>query len=239
MELSKTPTPDVAGSALAGVVNLRSKGAFDRKGRQIRWNVGAGLNSHHLTLAKTPGANDNLNRKLQPNWSLEFSDVIFSGKVGVIAGYSFARTLVGHNIMSFSHTFDAIPANNPTEVPRVTGFSLVDAPKVTDRSNFNVRLDYKFTSNLTAWARIDFSTYKALNNNRNAVFAFVNTVNGRGDGSQEAGVEYSLISQTTTAGTTVLRTLFSTKVDKLTPWPARPTPAGPSAPTCRSVFARQ
>jgi outer membrane receptor protein involved in Fe transport len=55
VELSKTPTPDVAGSALAGVVNLRSKGAFDRKGRQIRWSASAGFNSHHLTLEETPG----------------------------------------------------------------------------------------------------------------------------------------------------------------------------------------
>ena len=206
VELSKTPTPDVAGSALAGVVNLRSKGAFDRKGRQIRWNVGGGLNSHHLTLAKTPGANDNLNRKVQPNWSLEFSDVLLDGKLGVIAGYSFARTLVEQNIMTFSHLFDTNAANNATEVPRITGFSLIDAPKLTDRSNFNVRLDYKFTSNLTARVRIDFSTYKALNNNRNAVFTFVNTVNGpRVTDPQEAGIEYSLNSQTTTAGTTVLR----------------------------------
>ncbi|MGH7955558.1 MAG: carboxypeptidase regulatory-like domain-containing protein, partial [Opitutaceae bacterium] len=206
VELSKTPTPDVAGSALAGVVNLRSKGAFDRKGRQIRWSASAGFNSHHLTFDKTPGPNDKLNRKVQPNVTLEFSDVIFNGRLGVIAGYSFARTLVEQNILTFGHAFDADPANNATEVPPITRATLVDAPKVTDRSNYHLRLDYKFTPNLAGWARIDFSVYKALNNNRNAVLTFGNTVNGPlADSPQQAGVEYSQLSQTTTAGTAVLR----------------------------------
>src|SRR5688500_248013 len=76
VELSKTPTPDVAGSALAGVVNLRSKGAFDRKGRQIAWSAAAQVNSHHLKFKKTPGYDEHPSYKFHPNVSLEYSDVI-------------------------------------------------------------------------------------------------------------------------------------------------------------------
>lgn len=212
VELSKTPTPDVSGSALAGVVNLRSKGAFDRKGRQIRWSVSGGLNSHYW-LKRTPGPDDKMNLKVQPNVSLEFSDVIFAGKLGVIAGYSFARTLVEQNITSYNYTLDADPANNAIEVPRLDFLRLVDAPKLTDRSNFHLRLDYMITPELTAWARIDQSTYQAFNYNRRVEFSLDNAVNGpRAVDPQVAGVEYSQNSQTTTAGSTVLQ--YNVQFDK-------------------------
>jgi iron complex outermembrane receptor protein len=37
VDLSRTPQPENPGSALAGVVNLRSKGAFDRAGRLVEF----------------------------------------------------------------------------------------------------------------------------------------------------------------------------------------------------------
>ncbi|MGH7956547.1 MAG: carboxypeptidase regulatory-like domain-containing protein, partial [Opitutaceae bacterium] len=213
VELSKTPTPDVAGSALAGVVNLRTKGALDRKGRQIRWSASAGLNSHHLTLNKTTGPGNEKKLKIQPNVSLEFSDVILNGKLGVIAGYSFSRALVEQNIILYTYTYDASPANNATEVPQLNTLRLIDAPKLTDRSNAHLRLDYKFTPNLTAWARIDRSTYQAFNFNRQAPIFFGNAVNGPAAASpQVAGVEYSPNSQTTTLGSTNL--LYNVHFDK-------------------------
>ena len=82
VELSKTPTPDIAGSALAGVVNLRSRGAFDRKGRLFRWSAFTQVNSHQATLQRTPGPSDRKLFKLQPNGSFEYSDV-FAEKLGV------------------------------------------------------------------------------------------------------------------------------------------------------------
>jgi iron complex outermembrane recepter protein len=206
VELSKTPTPDVSGSALAGVVNLRSKGAFDRKGRQIRWSTSAQVNSHHLTLKKTAGPDDDKTLKFQPNLSLEFSDVFLDGKLGVLAGYNFARTFVEQNITSYTHTFDTNVANNATEVPRLSTFELIDAPKTTNRTNYNLRLDYKVTPELMVWARADYNTYEALNFQRNALFTFTNAVNGPAAADPRAsGVDYSLNSQTTTAGTAQLR----------------------------------
>jgi iron complex outermembrane recepter protein len=195
VELSKTPTPDVAGSALAGVVNLRSKGAFDRKGRQVRWSTSAGINSHHLKLKKTVGPDDDENYKFQPNLMLEFSDV-FGERLGVLAGYNFARTFVEQNITAYTHTFDANAGNNATEIPRLSTFELIDAPKTTTRTNYNLRLDYKLTPDLMVWTRADYNTYEALNFQRNALFTFPSNV---------AGAPYSLTGQATAAGTAQLR----------------------------------
>ncbi len=201
VELSKTPTPDVAGSALAGVVNLRSKGAFDRKGRQIRWSGSVQMNSNQMTLKRTPGPTDRKLSKLQPNGSLEFSDV-YGEKLGVMAGFSFAQTMVEQNIMSHGYVFNTNPADNATEIPRLSSFALIDAPKTTNRGNYNLRLDYKVSADLSVFGRIDYNTYSARNFQRNLTLRFNNAINGAGAADpRQAGVDYSLTSQTSTNAT--------------------------------------
>src|SRR3954468_14864106 len=93
IELNRTPTPDVSGSALAGVVNLRSKGAFDRKGRQIRFQSSLSANSLDLRSSKTAGPGDKRTYKIQPTATIEFSDVFLDGRLGVLAGYNYSWAL--------------------------------------------------------------------------------------------------------------------------------------------------
>ena len=207
VELSKTPTPDIAGSALAGVVNLRSRGAFDRKGRLVRWSASTQINSHQATLQRTPGPSDRKLFKLQPNGSFEYSDV-FREKLGVIAGFSFSRTMVEQNILNYTYAaVNTNPADNATELPRVSQIHLIDAPKITNRGNYNLRADYKFSPEATAWARIDYNTYSARNYQRNARFNFTNAINGPGAADpRQDGVEFSLTSQTSTNANAELHT---------------------------------
>lgn len=206
VELSKTPTPDVAGSALAGVVNLRSRGAFDRKGRVVRWSASTQINSHQATFKKTPGPSDRKLYKFQPNGSLEYSDV-FGERLGVIAGVTFARTMVEQNIVNYAYTVNANPADNATEVPRLNQIHLIDAPKITNRGNYNVRLDYKLSPDLMLWGRMDYNTYSALNYQRNARFNLLNAVNGpAATDPRQPGVDYSLTSQTSTNANAELHT---------------------------------
>lgn len=207
VELSKTPTPDIAGSALAGVVNLRSRGAFDRKGRLVRWSASTQINSHQTTLNRTPGPSDRKLFKLQPNGSLEYSDV-FGEKLGVIAGVSFSRTMVEQNILQYAYAAaNTNPADNATELPRLNQIHLIDAPKITNRANYNLRTDYKISPDAMVWARMDYNTYSARNYQRNARFTFPNAVNGpaAADPRQE-GVDFSLLSQTSLNATAELHT---------------------------------
>jgi TonB-dependent receptor len=207
VELSKTPTPDIAGSALAGVVNLRSRGAFDRKGRLVRWSASTQINSHQATLKRTPGPSDRKLLKLQPNGSLEYSDV-FREKLGVIAGISFSRTMVEQNIVNYAYTaVNSNPADNNTELPRLNQIHLIDAPKITNRGNYNLRLDYKLSADATVWGRMDYNTYSARNYQRNVRFNFLNAVNGPATTDpRQPGVEFSLTSQTSTNANAELHT---------------------------------
>jgi iron complex outermembrane recepter protein len=197
IELSKTPTPDISGSALAGVVNLRSKGAFDRKGRQFRYSANGQLNSHYMTLGKRPGPDEHANRKVAGNLSLEYSDVYLKETLGVIAGFNFARTFVDQNQSQMSYAADNDLTNNDTEVLRMTVWSMVDAPKSTDRKSFSTRLDYKAGSNLSLMFSANRSEYTAYNYQRNVQISLPNAVNGpRATDPKEPGVEFSMLSQT-------------------------------------------
>src|SRR5687767_11465971 len=169
VELSKTPTPDISGSALSGVVNLRSRGAFDRKGRLIRYSASVGLNSHQMTLKKTPGPSDRKLSKLMPNGSLEYSDV-FGERLGVIAAVNFSRVMGEQNILQYGYAVNANPADNQTEIPRLSSIHLIDAPKITSRGNANLRLDYKLSADAMVWGRMDYNVYSARNYQRNARF---------------------------------------------------------------------
>jgi TonB-dependent receptor len=218
VELSKTPTPDVAGSALAGVVNLRTKGAFDRKGRQFSYTTSISANSFDLTLSKTPGWDNNERYKLQPNVRVEYSDVLFEGRLGVLAGYSYSYTFSEQKAQSVSWSWDNNPLNNETEIPRISTFTFRDSPKPTLRKNYNIRLDYKFSPEMWAWVRMDYNTYQAKFFSRDININLTRGTSGSGssqvwfndiinspdpDGSGpypagpvEAGVEFSLSSQT-------------------------------------------
>lgn len=212
IELSKTPTPDVSGSALAGVVNLRTKGAFDRKGRQVKVRSSLAFNSLDLDLKETPGPRDKKSWKIQPNISVDYSDV-FAGKLGVLAGFNYSYTFGEQKANTNTYAFDADPTNNATEIPRLQTLNLQDSPKPTVRKNYNLRLDYRFSDQLSIWGRVDYNTYDAQFFARDVNFDFRNTlatnanttVNAPGSTAPaNAATPYTLLDQTSTTGSVTI-----------------------------------
>src|ERR1044071_9381359 len=55
IEISKTTTASMDADAPAGRINLCSKNAFDRKGREITAQLALTGNTYAMTLKKTPG----------------------------------------------------------------------------------------------------------------------------------------------------------------------------------------
>ncbi len=209
VELSRTPQPENPGSALAGVVNLRSRGAFDRAGRLIGLRAGFAFNSMSgQPWKKQPGWDDEDHYRVQPNWGLDYSDVFLGKRLGVRAGYNYSYTFAEQKAEVVNYAFDTDRTNNATEIPRVTSFSFRDSPKPTIRYNSNVRLDYKFSSNFWMSARAEYNRYHAKFFSRDLNFNFNTTANSPdpdGTGTAVAGpvvpgAEYSLNSQTATVG---------------------------------------
>ncbi len=204
VELSRTPQPENPGSALAGVVNLRSRGAFDRAGRLIGVRAGFAFNSMSgLPWKKQPGWDDDDHSRLQPNWGVDYSDVFLNKRLGVRAGYNYSFTFAEQKAEVANYAFDTNLTNNDTEIPRITSFSFRDSPKPTVRYNGNVRVDYKFDDSLWMSARAEYNSYHAKFFSRDLNFNFTTTANGPG-GPTVAGTEYSLSSQTATVGTVAI-----------------------------------
>ncbi len=166
VELTKAPTADQP-SSVAGTVNLRTKGAFDRKGRRITFNAGLSANSYYMDLEKTQGWDNKDRRKLLPNANFEYSDIVMDGKLGVIVGLSMSETIAAQkHVWFFNNTFNQDFSDNRTEIPTITRIWFQDGPKPTSRGNYNLRLDYRFSDALHAYARIDYTTYDARFYNR-------------------------------------------------------------------------
>ncbi len=213
VELSRTPQPENAGSALAGVVNLRSRGAFDRAGRLIGVRAGFAFNSMSGRFwKKQPGWDDEDHYRLQPNWGVDYSDVFLDRRLGVRAGYNYSYTFAEQKAEVVNYAFDTDRTNNDSEIPRVTSFSFRDSPKPTVRYNGNLRLDYKLSPDLWVSARAEYNRYHAKFFSRDLNFNFTTTANSPDpDGAGAAvagpvvpGVEYSLRSQTATVGTVLV-----------------------------------
>src|SRR5262249_47403322 len=67
IELNKTLTASMDADAPAGSMNLRSKNAFDRKGREITAMVNVtGNPSYDFTWQRTPSPGDGKHRKIRP-----------------------------------------------------------------------------------------------------------------------------------------------------------------------------
>lgn len=203
VELSKTPTPDQP-SAVAGVVNLRSKGAFDRKGRRIDWSFSVAENGYYMGAKRDYLYDDKRHWWALPNGSLSFSDVFFKGKLGVQAGTSFSESMAAQKHIRPTYRFDSDPTNNATEIPRISNFNYRDGPKPTNRANFNVRLDYKFNPDFMITGRVDFNVYDAAFFNRDINISAPNSANNvynaPGGTLKDPNVEYSMNSQTSTGG---------------------------------------
>lgn len=202
VELSRTPQPENPGSALAGVVNLRSKGAFDRSGRLIGVRAGFAFNSMSGQFwKKQPGWDDESHYRVQPNWGVDYSDVFLNRKLGVRAGYNYSYTFAEQKAEVVNYAFDTNLTNNDTEIPRVTSFTFRDSPKPTIRYNGNIRVDYKLSDAWWFSARAEYNRYHAKFFSRDLNFNFSTTLNTPTSAVQTPGVDYSLSSQTASVGT--------------------------------------
>ena len=79
IEIIKSPTPDMDADSIGGKINLRTKSAFDRQGREIRYSLAA---NHHLYYGKT-----------HPSGSINYSDILGANRrLGFSFNASYSRT---------------------------------------------------------------------------------------------------------------------------------------------------
>lgn len=148
IELSKVPTPANPADALAGSVNLVSKSAFERKGTQLRFSVGAIANSENLTLGKTPHSHKDQNtRKIFPASTIDFTWPI-TKRFGIVIAANSSRSFNEQHrtLQTWSSISKATGLPVDYSNPILTGFQLLDGPRDLTRNTLSLKADWKVTT---------------------------------------------------------------------------------------------
>ncbi len=144
IEVTKSPTPDLDGDSIGGVVNLVSKSAFDSSpDRRIRGSVGA--------IWRVGDPRD----KARPNASVSYSEV-FGGRLGV--NLNLAYRPHGSIIDMSTQAFQQLPVG--VEGPAYQyQLSVLDFRNVRTRSGAGLRLDFKLTDQIRYFANFQFNKH--------------------------------------------------------------------------------
>jgi TonB-dependent receptor len=178
IEIHRTTSSDMDASSPAGTINMKTRRAFDRKGRRISYNFSLNMNSEEFHLKKTFGPDGNEDYKARPNYSLEYSDVFFNNRLGVVASLSRADSFTEqyrHNM-----TYNRSPTAADPRPQVLTALNFKDGAKNIEKDTYTLTMDFKATPRLVLSNAIIYNyslgqffnrelTFTAANNNANAV----------------------------------------------------------------------
>jgi len=211
IEISKTVSADVDANAPAGTINLRTKRAFDRKGRRIVAQVSAVTHSD-LWKDKITGPGDGRrDGKMLPNGQLEYSDVFFNRRLGVVASISQSKTYSEMEQAYYPRSY-APNAVSPDPLAATTINAHMRAQE-TSRFAASLTLDFKATDNLILSLATIYNTAYLWSGQRTEVF----TTGARTYGViGDAATDFATKRPDTSTGVTAQSNLISKRGDGLT-----------------------
>jgi TonB-dependent receptor len=152
IELSKVPTPANPADSLAGSVNLISKSAFERKGRELRYSLNLVGNSENLDFKQTPHSHRDRNTyKILPGANIDFTWPI-TKTFGIVVAGTHARVFNEQHRTLQTWT-SIVPPGSPAGTPinyanpLLTTLALLDGPRDLTRNTLSVKADWKPTRN--------------------------------------------------------------------------------------------
>jgi len=152
MEVSKVPTPANPSDSLAGSINLVSKSAFERSGRQLRYSLNLIGNHENLDLKKTPHSHgDKMTYKIFPGASLDFTWPV-TKRFGVVIAANHSRSFnEQHRTLQTWTSIVAPGAPAGTAInyanPILNSLALLDGPRDLTRNTLSIKTDWKITDN--------------------------------------------------------------------------------------------
>jgi iron complex outermembrane receptor protein len=158
IEINRTTSPDMDADAPAGTINLKTKRAFDRKGRRIDWQFSLSANSEEFSFDRDNRRGDAPERLIRPNFMFDYSDVFWNQRLGVRLGVSQSKALLMEQYVQ--HTYDKNPTPADPRPMVLTAIQFRDGPKMVDRSTITFTSDFKATSRLVLSATAMFNAYE-------------------------------------------------------------------------------
>jgi TonB-dependent receptor len=153
VEVVKALTPDMDPDSIGGRINLVTKSAYDRRGRQINLRAAA---SYSFTYGSDVFKKSSSSQA--PSLAANYSDVfsVFGGKnnLGIYASASWERIQDVRGTTSWGDNYTTVAG---VEYPRFNNAST--ALHGLERSNVSLKADYKVNANLMVGATATVSSY--------------------------------------------------------------------------------
>ncbi|MDO8540429.1 MAG: TonB-dependent receptor [Opitutaceae bacterium] len=146
IEISRTRSPESDADAPAGTINMKTRRAFDRKGRRFGYNFSINTNAEEFTFRRTPGPNDGYNYKWKPNLSLEYSESFLDQRFGVLLSVSRANSYTEQ--YSFSHGINRSSTALDPRPAVIRSIGIKDGPKFILKDALMLTADFKATRRL-------------------------------------------------------------------------------------------
>ena len=197
VEINRTASPENDADSPAGTVNMKSKRAFDRKGRTFNYNYGINLNGEEFTLNKTGGIQDGrenyLSRKWAPNWQLGYAESFFNQRFGVLVSASHSNSYTEQTSVTVDYNRSPeVTSQSPTRPADtrplvVRDINFGDGPKFIIKDALLLTADWKVTPRLTLSANASYSYFEGHFWNRGFNFIVANNNSNINNGRATVG----------------------------------------------------
>lgn len=179
IEVSRTLSADMEANSPAGSINMRSRRAFDRKGRRVDWSFSAGFNTPDAAnFGQTRGWDDHLHRQWRPNYQVDYSDVFLNQRLGVRLSVSSSSIRSEQQYVTHIYNKTTVPTGTITDLrPMVlTGITFTDGPRLSSRANITATADFKASNRLVLSLTTMFNAFE--NNAHTKALTFSAAANG-------------------------------------------------------------
>jgi TonB-dependent receptor len=155
IEVAKTTSADMDANAPAGSINLRTKRAFSRGGRRVSLQANMTAFDDEFSFGQSPGPGDARHRKLRPGAAVEYSDIFFNQRLGVVLSINEGNRYTSTERVWTGYSPNPSPRNPHPLVP--VFIQLDHWPKLVRQFTTTLTSDFKATSDLTLSLSLIFS----------------------------------------------------------------------------------
>jgi len=152
IELNNTLTARMDADSPGGQINLRSKYAFDRTGRQVVLQLGS-VGTSDSTSSRKYFPDDRKHSTVYPSGQFGFGDVFLDGRLGVEFNTSYNANYVQQDRIQTDWSYLSDGRVMPYRIMWRPG------PKMTSRTAANLSTDYQLTDELVLSLRSTYSLY--------------------------------------------------------------------------------
>lgn len=146
IEINRTTAPDSDADNPAGTINMRTKRAFERRGRTIAYNTSLNFNAEEFTFNKTAGPRDGESYKWKPNFTFDYAESFLDNRVGVLVSASRANSYTEQYIVAMG--YNRAPNANDSRPMVARQIDFKDGNKTILKDALTVTADWKATRSL-------------------------------------------------------------------------------------------